>query len=151
VKELEDLEKIEKGSVELPKSLESTGRLGAPRGFEATSDQFYFWVSDEQLIEKTQLVHAESPAGTGSVTYYALVTEVYRQSRQQDMLEESDRFDGRPEEEVPVDSRGVTYAQARVLATDPRYSQPLARRRLFGPQVNPKRVSRTGSMRWASR
>lgn len=120
MKELEDLEKIEKGSVELPRSLESTGRVGAPRGLEATSDQFYFWVSDEQLIEKTQLVHAESLAGTGSVTYYALVTEVYRQSRQQDMLEESDRFDGRPEEEVPIGSRGVTYAQARVLATDPK-------------------------------
>ncbi len=114
MKELEDLAEIEKGSVKRPRSLESTGRVGAPRGLEATSDEFYFWVSDEQLIEKTQLVHAESPAGTGSVAYYALVTEVYRQSRQQDMLEESDRFDGRPEEEVPVDSRGVTYARRPV-------------------------------------
>jgi hypothetical protein len=40
------------------------------------------------------------------------------------MLEEADRFDGRPEEEVNVDSRGVTYAKVRVLASTPNVLAP---------------------------
>ncbi|HEU4759597.1 MAG TPA: ATP-binding protein, partial [Dehalococcoidia bacterium] len=35
-----------------------------------------------------------------------------------------DRFDGRPEEEVPIESRGVTYAQVRVLASQPSVFAP---------------------------
>src|SRR5258708_3675698 len=40
------------------------------------------------------------------------------------MLEESDRFDARPAEEVLIESRGVTYAKARVLATLPNLLAP---------------------------
>ncbi len=93
------------------------GRVGAPKGEEATTEQFYCWVPDDLLVEKTQLVYVESPAGPKPVEFYGLVTEVFRRSRRVDMIEESDRFDGRPEEEVPVESRGVTYAKVRVLAS----------------------------------
>jgi DNA helicase HerA-like ATPase len=93
------------------------GRVGAPKDAEATSEQFFFWAPDDRLVEKTQLVYVESPAGPQPAQFYGLVSEVFRRSRRADMLEESDRFDGRPEEEVPVESRGVTYAQVRVLAS----------------------------------
>ncbi len=104
--------------------LSSVGRVGTPRGMEATTEQFYFWVPDDRLVEKTQLIHVESPVGQKSVKFYGLVSEVFRRSRRTDMLEESDRFDGRPEEEVPVDSRGVTFAQVRVLAAEPNVFAP---------------------------
>lgn len=118
MKEIEETKEL--GETLRIEASDPMGRVGAPRSLEATSSVFLFWVAEDQLVEKTQLVHASSPAGTGSVTYYGLVTEVFRQSRSQNMLEESDRFDGRPDEEVPIDSRGVTYAQARVLASDPK-------------------------------
>lgn len=105
-------------------SLDPIGRVGAPRGAEATTEQFYFWVPEDRLVEKTQLVYVDGPAGATSVRFYGLVTEVFRRSRRADMLEEADRFDGRPQEEVPIDSRGVTYAQVRVLASRPNVFSP---------------------------
>ncbi|MEX1255069.1 MAG: ATP-binding protein, partial [Dehalococcoidia bacterium] len=100
-----------------PAGATALGRVGAPKDAEATSEEFYFWAPDDRLVEKTQLVYVESPAGPKPAHFYGLVSEVFRRSRRIDMLEESDRFDGRPEEEVPVESRGVTYAQVRVLAS----------------------------------
>src|SRR4030042_173108 len=87
---------------EPPALLRSIGRVGAPRGAEATTEQFHFWVPEDRLVEKTQLVHVESPTGAHSVRFYGLVTEVFRRSRRNDMLEEADRFDGRPGGEVPL-------------------------------------------------
>lgn len=100
------------------------GRIGTPRGLEASTEEFYFWVAEDRLVEKTQLVYVDSPAGPKPVRFYGLVTEVFRRSRRSDMLEEADRFDGRPEEEVPLESRGVTYAQVRVLASQPNVFTP---------------------------
>src|SRR3972149_4701287 len=100
------------------------GRVGTPRGLEATTEQFHFWVPDDRMVEKTQLVFVESPVGPKEVKFYGLVAEVFRRSRRADMLEESDRFDGRPEEEVPIESRGVTYAEVRILASDPNVFAP---------------------------
>jgi uncharacterized protein len=104
--------------------LDPVGRVGAPRGAEATTEQFYFWVPEHQLVEKTQLIYVDSPAGPSTVKFYGLVSEVFRRSRRTDMLEESDRFDGRAEEQVPLDSRGVTYALVRVLASHPNVFSP---------------------------
>jgi len=105
-------------------SVDPIGRVAAPRGAEATTEQFYFWVPEDRLVEKTQLVYVDGPAGATPVRFYGLVTEVFRRSRRADMLEEADRFDGRPEEEVPIDSRGVTYAQVRLLASRPNVFSP---------------------------
>jgi DNA helicase HerA-like ATPase len=118
--------------------LHPLGRVGAPRGAEATSEQFYFWAPDEQLVEKTQLIFMKSPAGRTSVEFYGLVTEVFRRSRRADMLEETDRFDGRPEEEVPIESRGVTYAQVRVLASRPNVLSPPREEGLVYPAFEPE-------------
>jgi hypothetical protein len=100
------------------------GRIGAPRASEASTEEFYFWVPEDQIVEKTQLVRVESRSGGGPVEFFGLVTEVFRRSRRESMLEESDRFDGRPDEQVPLESRGVTYAQVRVLAARPNLFTP---------------------------
>ncbi|MGE0820845.1 MAG: ATP-binding protein [Candidatus Binatia bacterium] len=114
------------------------GRVGAPQGAEATSEEFHFWVPDDQLVEKTQLVYLESPTARRTVTFYGLVTEVFRRSRRANMLEETDRFDGRPEEEVPIESRGVTYAQVRVLASHPNILSPPREEGLVYPAFEPE-------------
>ncbi len=103
---------------------EVIGRIGAPGGLEATSDSFYFWAADQELVEKTQLVRAESVAGGQPAEFYGLVTEVYRRSRRQSIIEEADRFDTRPDEEVALDSKGVTYAMVRLLASRPTVFAP---------------------------
>jgi DNA helicase HerA-like ATPase len=102
----------------------TVGRIAAPGGAEATSSEFYLWTPEEVGLEKTQLVYVESPVGSQQVIFYGIVTEVFRRSRRSDMLEESDRFDGRPDEQVPIDSRGVTYAQIRVLGSSPKIFAP---------------------------
>ncbi len=121
-----------------PAGLRSIGRVGAPPGAEATTEEFNFWVPEDRLVEKTQLVYVESPAGTQSVQFYGLVTEVFRRSRRSDMLEEADRFDGRPEEQVPLESRGVTYASVRVLATDPSVFTPPREESVVYPAGEPE-------------
>jgi len=100
------------------------GRIGAPGGLEATTDTFYFWAGERELVEKTQLVRAESEAGGQPADFYGLVTEVYRRSRRQTIIEEADRFDTRPDEEVALDSKGVTYARVRLLASRPTVFAP---------------------------
>lgn len=107
-----------------PDAGEMIGRVGAPGGQEATTDCFYFWTGDEELVEKTQLVRAASQAGGQPAEFYGLVTEVYRRSRRQSMIEEADRFDTRPEEDIALDSKGVTYAKVRVLASRPTVFAP---------------------------
>lgn len=100
------------------------GRVGAPRSAEASTEEFFCWVPEDQVIEKSQLVRVESRVGTKFVEFYGLVTEVFRRSRRDSILEESDRYDGRPDEQLSFESRGVTYAQVRVLAARPNLFAP---------------------------
>jgi hypothetical protein len=129
-------EPVEAG--ETPAGPPPVGRVAAPPNAEATSEHFHFWVPEDRLVEKTQLVHVESPTGGQDVHFYGLVTEVFRRSRRSDMLEESDRFDGRPEEQVPLESRGVTYASVRVLATEPNVFTPPREESLVYPAGEPE-------------
>lgn len=104
---------------------EIIGRVGAPAGAEATSEEFMVWTAENVPIEKTQLLCVDSMVGDTPTRFYGLVNEVFRRSRRSDMLEEADRFDGRPAEPLPpVDSRGVTYARVRVLGTEPQLYAP---------------------------
>src|SRR5262249_50964463 len=73
---------------------ELLGRVAAPPNKESTSDCFYFWVQRGQLVERGQVVTTTSSLGGRTVEFIGLVEEVYRQSRQRDMGEEADRFDG---------------------------------------------------------
>ena len=101
------------------------GQVASPAGQEATSEEFSFWVAEETLVEKTQIVHAISAYQEQQIVYHAVVEEVYRRSRRRDVLEEADRFGGQVGEVLPLESQGVTYATARILDTaPPRYTPP---------------------------
>ena len=95
------------------------GRVAAPPEHESTSGMFYFWVDRTQSVERTQIVATSSTVGGRTVRFVGIVQEVYRRSRQKDIGEESDRFDGRSGERPPFDSDGVTYAEVAILRTDP--------------------------------
>lgn len=95
------------------------GRVAAPPEHESTSGLFYFWVDRSQSIERTQIVTTRCTVAGRTVTFVAIVLEVYRRSRQKDVHEEAARFDGRTAEQPPFDSEGVTYAEAAILRTDP--------------------------------
>ena len=106
-------------SAAVPADVRPVGRVGAPRGAEATSDTFSVWVADDEVVEKTQLVRADTEVGGRPVHMYGLVSEVSRRSRRADILEESDRYDNDPAESVPTSPGGVTFAQVRVLGSQP--------------------------------
>jgi DNA helicase HerA-like ATPase len=95
------------------------GRVAAPPEHESTSGVFYFWVDRKQSVERTQIVTTTSTIAGRTVRFVGIVQEVYRRSRQKNIGEESDRFDGRCSERPPFDSEGVTYAEAAILRTDP--------------------------------
>ena len=39
---------------------EPVGRIAAPRGCEATTEKFHFWIGRGQLVEDNQFVHLQS-------------------------------------------------------------------------------------------
>jgi hypothetical protein len=95
------------------------GKVGSPPQREATSEQFQFWIPRDELVEKTQIVRTESTIGGQTIQYYALVDEVYRQSRKRNMGEEFDNFDGDVEYQPVFQAEGVTFAAASILRTEP--------------------------------
>ncbi|MBA4190603.1 MAG: ATP-binding protein [Planctomycetaceae bacterium] len=97
------------------------GKVAAPPNKESTSEFFYFWVERDKLVERTQIVTTSSVLRKGDkpVEFVGLVEEVYRQSRQQDMGEEVDRFDADTRVKPPFESAGFTYAKVTILRTDP--------------------------------
>lgn len=124
------------------------GKVASPGGAEATSEEFSFWAPEDVLVEKSQIVHVESDYPKGRITFHAVVDEVYRRSRRKDVMEEADRYGGDPRAVLPLDSQGVTYAVAKILATEPPVLAPPARRaRSFFP-VTKKPSWRMGSKRW---
>src|SRR5260370_34783958 len=70
------------------------GRVGAPPQKEATSTNFYFWIPPDGLVAKTQLITCKSNIAPRNYTFYAIIAEVYRQSRQRAMAGEIDAADG---------------------------------------------------------
>jgi DNA helicase HerA-like ATPase len=98
---------------------ETVGRVASPPRREATSEQFFFWVAPDAMVEKTQIIRTESEIAGTTVTFYGLVREVYRQSRQSDLGEEFDRHDGQLDYQPPFPSAGFTYAEAAILRTEP--------------------------------
>ena len=101
------------------------GRVATPPGLEATADEFGFWVPEGVPVEVTQLVRATASfPSVGKVEFYGVVEGVSRRSRRKDVLEERDRYDGSPDTAITVESLGVTYAKARILATQPALLTP---------------------------
>lgn len=100
------------------------GKVASPPRHESTSEEFYFWVARDTLVEKSQIVRTESDIGGKHLVFYGLITEVYRQSRQGNIGEEYDRHDGDIGYQPPFDSPGFTYAAVTILRTEPPVMTP---------------------------
>lgn len=100
------------------------GRIAAPMKFEATPNDFYFWVKRGTILEENQIVFSESVAGGESIKFYGVVDEIKRTSRRAGMTEEYDVADGDVSFEPPFANEGFTYAHAQVLRTEPEISTP---------------------------
>src|SRR5688572_1310302 len=70
------------------------GRVASPPNHESTTERFFFWVPPGTLVEKTHLVVTRSEIGGQKLTFYGVVEEVYRRSRQRNMDGEVDLYDG---------------------------------------------------------
>jgi uncharacterized protein len=100
-------------------TIQIIGKVASPPRRESTSDEFHFWVKRGELVEKTQIVRTESRIGGETIEFYAIVEEVYRQSRKRDIGEEFDAFDGDVDYQPEFQSEGVTFATASILRTNP--------------------------------
>jgi uncharacterized protein len=108
------------------------GKVASPPRRESTSEQFHFWVPGDKLVEKTQIVRTDSQVGGREVSFYAMVDEVYRQSRRGSIGEEYDAYDGDPGYVPELAIDGVTFATASILRTDPPVlTPPLDQSRVF--------------------
>lgn len=108
-----------RGAVKIADGRLCIGRIGAPPQQEATSEQFYFWIPPDVLVEKTQLVTCNSQIGEQEIRFYAIVDEVYRRSRKRNMDGEVDEHDSDLTYESAFDSDGITYASASILRAEP--------------------------------
>lgn len=95
------------------------GRVAAPQGQEATSDEFWFWVPPDALVEKTQLVTCRCALAGRDFTFYGIIEEVHRSARKRNMGASMDESDGVLDYEPPFNSEGCTYALVRILRTEP--------------------------------
>jgi DNA helicase HerA-like ATPase len=100
------------------------GKVASPPHRESTSEVFFFWVAPGVLVEKSQIVRTESDVGGRKLTFFGLITEVYRQSRLSNLGEEFDRYDGVVSYQPPFDSPGFTFAAVSILRTDPAVLAP---------------------------
>lgn len=100
-------------------AIQIIGKVASPPKRESTSDEFHFWVKRGELVEKTQIVKTESRIGNQTIQFYAIIEEVYRQSRKRDIGEEFDAFDGDVDYQPEFQSEGVTFATASILRTNP--------------------------------
>src|SRR5579883_1295227 len=116
------------------------GRVGAPPQKEATSTGFYFWIARDRLVETTQLVTCMSKIAGQIYPFHALVTEVYRQSRQRSMGSEVDVADGNVQYQPPFANDGFTYAAATILRT-PVFTPPQERSPVYLASTDEARIS----------
>jgi DNA helicase HerA-like ATPase len=103
---------------------EVLGKVASPPNKESTCDEFYFWVRRDAVVERTQIVTTTSRLGGREVKFYALVREVFRQSRARSIAEACDGFDGDVDFEPPFKLTGVTFAAATILRTEPAVLAP---------------------------
>lgn len=100
------------------------GKLASPVQKESTSEKFYFWIPNNTLVEKGQIIRAESTIENRKIQFYAIVDEVYRQSRKRSIGEEYDCFDGDMNYQPEFTNEGVTFASASILRTQPTVATP---------------------------
>src|SRR5262249_43742967 len=79
----------------------------------------YFWTPPGTLVEKTQLVVTRCTVAGRDLTFFGVVDEVYRRSRQRNIDGEVDLYDGDLSYRPPFESDGVTFAETTILRTEP--------------------------------
>ncbi|HTU88555.1 MAG TPA: ATP-binding protein [Gemmataceae bacterium] len=121
---MNDVLKLPQTLAHEPTTTGAIGKVASPPRCESTSEEFYFWVAPETLVEKSQIVRTECKVGDKDLIFYGLIREVYRQSRQSNLGEEFDRHDGDIDYQPPFDSPGFTYAAVTILRTDPAVLAP---------------------------
>jgi len=115
-----------------PNGQHAIGKVGSPSGKEATSDQFYFWVDRNALVESTQIIRTSSIISGQEFRFYALVEQVYRVSDKANIADEWGATDGNSEEDATFNGQGVTYASARILRADPPvFTPPLEQSKVY--------------------
>jgi len=123
---------IEQNLIKDSQKQHAIGKVGSPSGKEATSDQFYFWVDRNALVESTQIIRTSSIIGGQEFRFFALVEQVFRVSDKANITDEWGATDGNSEEEANFNSQGVTYASARILRADPPvYTPPLEQSKVY--------------------
>ncbi len=95
------------------------GKVASPPQKESTSEEFHFWIRDDVLVERGQIVRTQITHGGELIRFYAVVREVYRQSRRSSLAEERDRYDGDTGYRPPYETPGVNFAVATILRTIP--------------------------------
>ncbi|MBT9130219.1 MAG: hypothetical protein DDT42_00202 [candidate division WS2 bacterium] len=95
------------------------GRLSSPAGKESTPFEFYFWVAQDKMVELTNLVKVVCHHQDEEVVYYGIVDEVFRSSTLSSISDDVLRFDGKPENNLPIQSRGHFYAKVLVTRIEP--------------------------------
>lgn len=100
------------------------GKVASPPRRESTSEEFCFWIAPDTLVEKSQIVRTRSIIGGEDIRFYGLVKEVYRQSRQGNLAEEHDRYDGDVTYDPPYESCGFNFAVATILRSVPPFLCP---------------------------
>lgn len=103
---------------------EIVGKVASPPQKESTSEEFHFWIRDGILVERGQIVCTELLHGGQPIRFYALVREVYRQSRLSSLAEERDRYDGDTGYQPPHEVPGVMFAVATILRSVPEIACP---------------------------
>jgi hypothetical protein len=91
------------------------GKVASPPQREATTDEFYFWVPGDELVERTQIAWTQSQIGGHEIEFYAVVDDVFRQSRKRSLSDEYDAFDGDLVYQPPFAAEGITFAKASIL------------------------------------
>ncbi len=121
---MNDVLKLPQTTAHEPATTGPIGKVASPPDHESTSEEFYFWVAQDTLVEKSQIVRTECTLAGQELKFYGLIREVYRQSRQSDLGEEYDRHDGDINYQPPFDSPGFTYAAVTILRTEPPLMTP---------------------------
>lgn len=121
------------GGAEAEDETPLVGRVASPPRIESTSEEFHFWVRNDRIAERSQVVRAHSQFPDGQeVNFYGTIDEVQRRSRRASVHESFDGTDGNADEEAPFAPEGVTYATVTILQADPnRLTPPLEQSRVY--------------------
>ncbi|MCA9072101.1 MAG: ATP-binding protein [Planctomycetaceae bacterium] len=103
---------------------EVIGKVASPPNKESTSEEFYFWVRDDVLVERGQIVRTELVQAGETIRFFGVVREVYRQSRLKSLAEERDRYDGDTDYRPPHEIPGVMFAVVTILRSVPEVACP---------------------------